>query len=185
MKIAMVCLGNICRSPMAAAVATEMVARAGLADRISVESFGTAGYHRGEGINPGAAAALQRRGWPSEGHRARRITPADVQTADLLLVADHSNLADVRRLARNDQDRAKVRLLRSFDPACDPSAGAAHGSAGAAHGSAGSAHGSAGAASDLEVPDPWGGNARDFDQALDLIEGACAGLVAHLAASVH
>lgn len=155
----MVCLGNICRSPMAAAVATEMVARAGLAERISVESFGTAGYHQGEAIYPGAQEALQRRGWPSDGHRARRITPTDMRGADLLLAADHANAADLRRLARSDEDRAKVRLLRSFDPASRPG--------------------------DQEVPDPWGGDDRDFDHALDLIEAACGGLVAQLASGVH
>ncbi len=153
----MICLGNICRSPMAAAVATKMVAQGGLADQVLVESFGTAGYHAGEPMNPGARAALKRHGWPSDGHLARRITPADARAADLLLVADHSNLADVRRLT-GERDRAKIRLLRSFDPRSLPA--------------------------DLEVPDPWGGSPADFDHALDLIEAACVGLVEHLASEL-
>lgn len=155
----MVCLGNICRSPMAASVATEMVARAGLAEQVQVESFGTAGYHQGERIYPGAGAALGRRGWPNQGHRARRLSPVALHAADLVLVADHANLADVLRLARTDEDRAKVRLLRSFDPAST--------------------------AADQDVPDPWGGDNREFDNSLDLIEAACRGLVAHLVAGVH
>ena len=154
----MVCLGNICRSPMAAAVAREMVAQAGLSDRVVIESFGTANYHSGEGMNPGARAALERRGWPSDGHRARRISPGDVRAANLVLAADHYNLADLRRLADHD-DRAKVRLLRCFDPSSSPT--------------------------DQDVPDPWGGTAEDFDQSLAFIEAACAGLVEHLATELH
>lgn len=153
----MVCLGNICRSPMAAAVAGEMVARAGLSDRVVIESFGTAGYHCGEGMDPGARAALGRRGWPSDGHRARRIRPGDVRAASLVLAADHYNLADLHRLADHD-DRAKIRLLRSFDPSSP---------------------------ADQDVPDPWGGTALDFDHSLACIEAACAGLVEHLATEAH
>jgi protein-tyrosine phosphatase len=156
-RIAMICLGNICRSPMAAAVAAELVARSGLANLVVLESFGTAGYHEGEPMNAGARAALKRHGWPSDGHRARRITPVDVRSADLLLVADHSNLFDVRRLT-DRRDRAKIRLLRSFDPRSTPA--------------------------ELDVPDPWGGSEADFDHALDLIEAACVGLVEHLATAL-
>lgn len=154
----MVCLGNICRSPMAAVVATGMAAQAGLEDRVVVESFGTAGYHVGEGMDRGARAALGRRGWRDDGHRARRITTADVRAADLLLAADRHNRADLCRLAGRD-DRAKVRLLRSFDRASN--------------------------GFDLDVPDPWGGTPEDFDRALDLIEAACAGLIEHLATRLH
>lgn len=153
-RVAMVCLGNICRSPMAAAVAQEMVERAGLADRVEVESFGTAGYHVGSPADERARDALRRRGWPPDGHSARRITADDISHCDLVLVADRSNLTDVLRLAANDDDRAKVRLLRSFDAESD---------------------------GDDEVPDPWFGGPAGFDQVLDLIEAACSGLVEHLA----
>lgn len=149
----MVCLGNICRSPMAAAVAAAMVDEAGLADQVEVESFGTAGYHRGEAADARADAALRRRGWPAGGHRARQIGAGDVAAADLVLCADRANQATVRRLA--PEHAGKVQLLRSFDPASGP---------------------------DDEVPDPWDGDDADFDHALALIEEACRGLVAQLAA---
>lgn len=152
----MVCLGNICRSPMAAAVASAMVERAGLGDRVEVESFGTAGYHIGSPADERARAALERRGWPADGHRVRRITAGDISRSDLVLVADRSNLTDVLHLAANAEDRAKVRLLRSFDPVAEAEA---------------------------EVPDPWFGGAAGFDHSLDLIEAACNGLVEHLAAT--
>ena len=155
MRVAMVCLGNICRSPMAAAVATAMAEDAGLGGEVVFESFGTAGYHEGECANPRADATLRRGGWPAGGHRARQLRPADLAAADLVLCADRSNLADVRRLAGAGAGTAKVRLLRSYDPEASPG--------------------------DDEVPDPWGGDDTDFDLTLALIEQACRGLVGELA----
>jgi protein-tyrosine phosphatase len=153
----MVCLGNICRSPMAAAVAGALIDEAGLGNRVAVESFGTAGYHVGEAVDPRAEAALRRRGWTAVHHRARQLTVDDVKAADLVLCADRSNQDAVERMAAFGQDDvSKVRLLRSFDP-----------------------HRRSG---DDEVPDPWGGDDRDFDQALASIERSCRGLLEELAA---
>lgn len=151
----MVCLGNICRSPMAEAVASALIEQAGLDGRVSVESFGTAGYHVGEGADRQAVAALRRNGWPAGSHRARQIGPADVEMLDLILCADRSNADAVRRMAPLPDGRDKIRLLRSYDPAAGP---------------------------DAEVPDPWGLDDRGFDRSLEMIERACRGLVAELAA---
>jgi protein-tyrosine phosphatase len=155
MRVAMVCLGNICRSPMAAMVARTLVAEHGLADRVEVVSFGTVGHHLGEGIDARAREALVRRGWALQDHSARRLTAADIGEVDLVLCADHANLAAVRQLDP-DAPESKIRLLRSFD-ASSPSG--------------------------AEVPDPWGGDPEVFDEALVLIEAACRGLVAQLASS--
>jgi protein-tyrosine phosphatase len=144
---------------MAAAVAAAMIADAGLSESISVESFGTAGYHAGEGMDAGATAALRRDGWPLTPHRARRLDASDLERLDLVLCADRANLADVRRLAGPQVDPAKIRLLRSCDP--DSPAG------------------------EDEVPDPWGGDGAAFDRALALIERAARGLVAELTATPH
>jgi protein-tyrosine phosphatase len=92
-RIVMVCLGNICRSPMATAVATAMIDEAGLGDRVSVESFATGGYHSGERADSRAEAALGRRGWPMIAHYARRLQSADIDGADLVLCADRSNVS--------------------------------------------------------------------------------------------
>lgn len=151
----MVCLGNICRSPMAAAVADALVRRAGLEGRITVESFGTAGYHVGEAADRQAAAALVRNGWPAGGHRARQIGAADVEAADLILCADRANRQAVRQLAPAGTDPGKIRLLRHFDPEGGP---------------------------DAEVPDPWGMDGAGFDRALAMIERSCRGLIAELSA---
>ena len=157
-RVAFVCLGNICRSPMAAAVASVLVEEAGLADRVVVESFGTADYHVGKCADARTSAALRRRGWSADGHRARQITSSDVARADLVLAADRSNVEFLQRLAGDDRNRAKIRLLRSFDPLSTPW--------------------------DQEVADPWFGEEADFDSALDQIEAACRGLVDHLAEQV-
>ena len=151
----MVCLGNICRSPMAEVVARALVADEGLAAEVSVESFGTAGYHRGERADPRARAAVGRRGLSADGHRARQIAAGDVVVLDLVLCADRSNVRDVRRLA--PEHAGKISLLRSYDPMAF--------------------------AGDDDVPDPWGGGDRDLDEALALIEAACRGLVGELAAA--
>lgn len=139
---------------MAESVARAMLDEAGLASAVSVESFGTAGYHVGESADPSADAALARRGWPSGGHRARRIAPADIARLDLVLCADRANLADVMALAGATADPERIRLLRSFDPA---------------------------AGRDAAVPDPWGLDDGGFDQSLEMIERACRGLVDELA----
>jgi low molecular weight protein-tyrosine phosphatase len=153
----MVCLGNICRSPMAAAVAGDLIGQAGLESQVEVESFGTARYHVGEGADPGAIAALHRHGWMAKPHRARQLKVDDIKAVDLVLCADRSNLHTVKRLvASGGEDPSKVRLLRSFDPGRRPG--------------------------DDEVPDPWGGADHDFDRALAAIEPSCEGLVRELAA---
>jgi protein-tyrosine phosphatase len=154
MRVAMVCLGNICRSPMAEAVAASLVDQVGLAGDVTVESFGTGGYHEGEGAHPETDAALGRGGWPSGMHRARMLRPADIEAADLVLCADRSNVTAVRRIAPPG-DFAKVRLLRSYDPLAGPG--------------------------DDEVPDPWGQGAAAFDHVLELVERSCRGLVEELA----
>ncbi|MGH9121527.1 MAG: low molecular weight phosphotyrosine protein phosphatase [Acidimicrobiales bacterium] len=111
----MVCMGNICRSPMAEAVAAAMVEEAGLSDRVSVESFGAVGFHIGEPAFPPAVSALRRGGWKPTDHRARRVEREDVDRIDLVLCLDRANLADVRRLA-GDRAGGKIHLLREYDP---------------------------------------------------------------------
>ncbi|MDA8276434.1 MAG: low molecular weight phosphotyrosine protein phosphatase [Actinomycetota bacterium] len=197
MDIAMVCLGNICRSPMAESVAGALVREAGLADFVSVESFGTAAYHVGERAHPQADAALRRRGWPAGHHRARHLQRRDLVRLDLVLCADQANLADVRRLAgpAGVTELAVADLLmeglRAEVPRTPPGGGdgaippvpslLGAGSSGSPHVALLRSFDPGTGPDDAEVPDPWGGPDADFDHALDLIERACRGLVAYLA----
>jgi protein-tyrosine phosphatase len=154
-RICLVCLGNICRSPIAAVVLTQRVEQAGLPVR--VDSAGTGDWHIGEQADHRARAALARAGYDGEEHRARQFDRSWFADRDLVLALDETNLADLRRLAPDDDTRSRLRLLRSFDPT---------------------------AAGDLAVPDPyWGGDA-DFDEVLAVVERAVDGLVAALRADL-
>jgi protein-tyrosine phosphatase len=158
-KICMVCLGNICRSPMAEFVLKDALARAGLAGAVSVESAGTGDWHVGERMFGPARAELTRRGYDGSAHRARQIQPSWLAGYDLVVAMDRANLATLCRMDQAAADEGRIRLLRSFDPALtggDTYQGA--------------------------VPDPYGGSADDFELAFDLIRDGAEGLAAQLAA---
>jgi protein-tyrosine phosphatase len=154
-RICLVCLGNICRSPIAAVVLTQRVQEAGLA--VQVDSAGTGDWHIGEQADHRARAALARAGYDGEQHRARQFDRSWFADRDLVLALDGTNLADVQRLAPDDAARDRVRLLRSFDPT---------------------------AGADLAVPDPYWGDDADFDEVLAVVERAVDGLVAALRAEL-
>jgi protein-tyrosine phosphatase len=140
MRLLFVCMGNICRSPTAEGVMRHLLREQGLEDEIQIDSAGTGGWHAGNPPDKRATEAARRRGVALEG-AARQV-----------LAADRENLADLCALAPDDDARAKVRLLREFDPA---------------------SHG----APDLDVPDPYYGGPHGFEEVLDLVEAACRGLL--------
>ena len=94
-NVLFVCMGNICRSPMADGVFQHMVNQAGLSDRIKVDSAGTIGYHTGEKAHRGTRAVLKKHGIPYNG-RARMFHTGDLDKFDYILTMDHANLLDVR-----------------------------------------------------------------------------------------
>ena len=153
MRLLFVCLGNICRSPTGEAVMRRMVVEAGLADRVEIESAGTSDWHVGSSPDARATAVAARRGTMLEG-AARQVRAEDFAAWDLLLCADRANAAALLALAPDAAAAEKVRLLREFDPASV-------------------------AAGELEVPDPYLGHGG-FDEVLDIIEAACAGLLARV-----
>jgi low molecular weight protein-tyrosine phosphatase len=157
MRLLFVCLGNICRSPTAAGTMRALVQQAGLDCQVTVDSAGTGGWHVGEPPDGRATAAARARGIELNGV-AREVTRTDFDDFDLVLAMDRANLRALRRLAPSDAAREKVRLLREFDPV---SAGAA----------------------ELDVPDPYYGGAGGFDEVLDLVQAACAGLLEHIRAA--
>jgi protein-tyrosine phosphatase len=156
MKLLFVCLGNICRSPTAEGVMRRLVREAGLEDRVELDSAGTGDWHVGSPPDARATAAAGRRGTALEG-AARTVSAEDFARFDLLLAADRQNRADLLARAPDDEARAKVRLLREFDPASV-------------------------AAGELEVPDPYYGADGGFDEVLDIVEAACRGLLDEVAA---
>ncbi len=156
MRILFVCLGNICRSPTAEGVMRELVRSAGLEDSIELDSAGTGAWHVGHSPDPRAAAAARGRGIALSG-KARRVSAADFVDFDLILAMDRANLRDLQALAPPEA-RSRVRLLREFDPA----------------GATGD---------DLDVPDPYHGEAGGFEEVLDLVQAACAGLLEEIRAA--
>jgi protein-tyrosine phosphatase len=111
LSVVFVCTGNICRSPVAEIVFRDELARAGLADQVTVSSAGTGGYHVGEPADERAAALLRANGYPTD-HVASRLDAARIEDADLLVALDRTHL---RALPPE-----KARLLREFDPAAPP-----------------------------------------------------------------
>ncbi|MDN4160923.1 low molecular weight protein-tyrosine-phosphatase [Nocardioides abyssi] len=109
-SIALVCLGNICRSPMADVVLSERVDEAGLSGLVRVVSSGTGGWHVGKPMDPRSAATLTAAGYDATRHRAQQFAPSWLDEHDLVLVMDSANLADVGGAG----DR--VMLLRELDP---------------------------------------------------------------------
>jgi protein-tyrosine phosphatase len=112
-RILFVCLGNICRSPMAEAVFRHMVIQAGLADRIAADSAGTGAWHVGEPPHDGTRRVLRERGIDYS-HRARVVAPDDLTNFDYLVALDGENLADLRALARGGP--AKIARLLDYAP---------------------------------------------------------------------
>ncbi|MCA7924077.1 low molecular weight phosphotyrosine protein phosphatase [Burkholderia cenocepacia] len=151
--ICFVCLGNICRSPTAEGVMRQQVDAAALADRIAIDSAGTGDWHVGEPPDTRAQAAARSRGYDLSALRARQVSAADFEQFDLLLAMDEANLAELRRRCP-PQHREKVRLLMEFAPG----------------------------ATETEVADPYFGGAQGFEQVLDQVERACAGLLEALRA---
>lgn len=114
-RIALVCLGNICRSPTAHVVLESRLVAAGLDALVEVGSSGTGGWHVGNRMDPRAAATLAGAGYDPTRHRARQYDATWPEAYDLVLVMDAANLADVGGRT------PRVRMFRDFDPV-DPGA---------------------------------------------------------------
>lgn len=99
MNVLFVCLGNICRSPMAEAMFKQMVKDAGLSDQIHVDSAGTSSEEEGNGPHPGALATMQRHQLPTAGLVSRPITSRDFAWADYIICMDNMNQENLRRMA--------------------------------------------------------------------------------------
>ena len=110
LRVLMVCLGNICRSPTAEAVLRHKLAAAGLGDRVDVDSAGTGSWHVGEPPDPRSQRHALRRGYDLSALRARRVAAADFERFDLIFAMDEANLADLERL-RPRAARAELRLF--------------------------------------------------------------------------
>jgi protein-tyrosine phosphatase len=157
-RICLVCLGNICRSPMAEVVVRAELAKAGLAGKVEVDSAGTGDWHIGQPMDRRARAELARHGHDGSAHRARQIDPSWLARYDLVVAMDDSNLRNLRQMAPDRETAAdRIVLFRSFDPAAGPHA---------------------------EVPDPYDGSSEHFAEVFYLVQASARGLAAALAGTL-
>ena len=142
-KILMVCLGNICRSPLAEGIMLKLIADKKL--NITVDSAGTSNFHVGEAPDHRSTANAAKHGVDLKPLRARQFVVSDFDAFDKIYVMDKSNRQNVLNLARNEADKAKVDLLLNT---CYPD-------------------------TDMEVPDPYFGGEQGFENVFQLVEKAC------------
>lgn len=147
-KILFVCLGNICRSSSAEEIMRTLVRRAGMEKEIAVDSAGILSYHQGELPDPRMRAHAARRGYTLT-HRSRPVTTDDFYDFDLIIGMDDRNVDDLRERAPGVEEETKIRRMADYcvHKVVD------------------------------YVPDPYYGGASGFENVLDILEDACAGLL--------
>lgn len=152
-RVLFVCLGNICRSPMAEGIFGHFVAQQGLSNRINTDSAGTSSYHIGELPDTRTCQTTEKRNIVLT-HRARQFSAKDFQDFDYILAADQNNLKHILKLKNQNYPHCHVHLLRDFDPqVIEPPA---------------------------EVPDPYYGSLKDFEEVFVILERSCLALLAHI-----
>ncbi len=154
-SVLFVCLGNICRSPTAEAIFRQQLEQAGLEDKILVDSAGTGDWHIGSAPDSRAQSAALKRGYNMKNLRARQVSVDDFARFTYIVAMDFSNRDNLLSLASTSDDSAaqqKISLMLSHH----------------------------GETSLQEVPDPYYGGDNGFDQVIDLLEIACAGLLTHI-----
>lgn len=149
MRLLFVCLGNICRSPAAHGVMLDLIHKHGLTDQFDIDSAGTSGHHEGELPDERMRAHARKRGIELTSRSRPFLAPKDFDQFDLILAMDFSNFHNLKKLARNEADLAKLRLMCDYcENFCEE-----------------------------EVPDPYYGGAQGFEHVLDLVSDGCAGLI--------
>lgn len=150
-KVLFVCLGNICRSPLAEAIFKDKVRRRNLDQHFLIASCGTANYHIGDTPDPRTIANAKKNGIAID-HLGRQFTSKDFLDFDYIFVMDSSNHQNVLRLLQDPAHRDKVAMMRNFDPT----------------------------APGEDVPDPYYGTERHFQEVFDILDRSTENLLTHL-----
>jgi protein-tyrosine phosphatase len=151
-SICFVCAGNIVRSPLAQHLFTRFVRQSGLEEKYQIGSGGTGGWHVGESPDSRMRRVAARKGLVYDG-KARQFVHADFKHYDLILAMDTENRDFLKHLAKNEEERSKVRLMREFDPDGGPNA---------------------------SVPDPYYGGIEGFEEVYMILERSTRGLLENL-----
>jgi protein-tyrosine phosphatase len=152
-RVLFVCLGNICRSPLAESIFRHLAADRGVEDEFEIDSAGTSGYHAGSAPDARSVATARERGVEVSG-RSRQFTREDLRDFDLVVVMDAENLAEVNAIRAAVGEGARVHRLREWDPEPD----------------------------DYDVPDPYYGGEHGFERVHDLVHRSCEALLNQLMA---
>ena len=150
-RVLFVCLGNICRSPLAEGVFRSLVRTRELENSYSADSAGTGAWHAGESPDPRSVEVARRNGVVLTGH-ARQVEAQDFEDFDYVIAMDRQNLTELRTPARSHQGKPHMHLLRDFDP--DPGDG--------------------------QVPDPYYGGSDGFELMYVMLDRACEAFLDHL-----
>ncbi len=151
-SVLFVCLGNICRSPLAEGVLAHHLEEAGLSEQVRVDSAGTGAWHVGQVPDPRSIAVAAEHGVELKGH-ARQVRLEDFFDFTYVLAMDRSNLQDLRDLESGSGSDASLQLFSDFDP--DPSG-------------------------QPDVPDPYYGGGEGFEQVFKMVDRTCGAFVDHL-----
>lgn len=144
-RVLFVCLGNICRSPIAEGVFRHKVSESGLDELFEIDSAGTGAWHAGEPPDRRMRQTARAHGISIDDLRARRVELEDMFRFDHILAMDRSNYDDLRTFDVPDAIRERVQLFRAFDPHPE----------------------------DLNVPDPYYGGSRGFERVFDIVSRTC------------
>lgn len=150
-RVLFVCLGNICRSPLAEALFDQLLNERGLENQIQCDSAGTGDWHIGQSPDPRTLAVAQQYEVPVE-HRGRQFVPADFAAYDYIITMDASNRQNVLSQLPPGTQSDHVFLMRQFDD--EPS--------------------------EKDVPDPYWGGERGFDDMYHLLRRCCVNLLAYI-----
>ncbi len=153
-SVLFVCLGNICRSPLAEGIFVHLVDQAGLRDRFEIDSAGTGAWHVGERPDARAEIVASRHGVRLESV-ARQVTDDDFRRFDYIIAMDKENLRRLQRMALALGSEASVHLLREWDPDADSD----------------------------EVPDPYYGGSSGFETVYEMVHRSCEALLRQLRAA--